>query len=70
MSRNDHNYGAGKMGNNHQKNQMIRDAANAVGIDPDDLAYEIHRRKGDWDSGDYSYSELLEIARELKYKRY
>ncbi len=70
MSRDNYNYGFGRMGNNSRQNQMIRDAANAVGIDPDDLADEIHSRKGDWDSGDYSYSELLEIAREIKYKKY
>ena len=70
MSRDNYNYGAGKMGNNSRQNQMIKDAAHAVGIDPDDLSDEIHRRKGDWYSGDYSYSELLEIAREIKRRKY
>lgn len=69
MSRDNYNYGAGTMGNNHKQNQMIRDAARAVGISESELSAEVHARKEDWFSGDFSYSELLEIAREIKNKK-
>lgn len=66
MSRDNYNYGAGEMSNNHKQNQMIRDAARSVGISESDLSAEVHARKADWYGGDFSYSELLEIAREIK----
>ena len=66
MPRDNYNYGAGEMGNNHKQNQMIRDAARAVGISESALSTEVHDRKADWYGGDFSYSELLQIAREIK----
>lgn len=66
MSRDNYNYGAGKMGDNGKANQMIRDAARQVGIDPDDLSDRVHEEK-DWSyEGDYKYGELLELARIIK----
>ena len=69
MSRNDYNYGMGKMGNNQKQNQMIKDSARQVGISSEELSKEVHRTKDDWYEGDFSYSELLEIARKIKEKR-
>ena len=68
MSRDDHNYGHGVMENNSRKNQMVRDAARAAGVSESALSREIHNLKGSWDSGDFSYSELLAIANGLKKK--
>jgi hypothetical protein len=45
---------------------MVKDAARQVGIDPDDLSAVLHAKKSDWDEGDFSYSELVKIAREIK----
>lgn len=69
MSRDNYNYGSGTMGNNHKQNQMIRDAARAVGISESELSEEVHSRKETWYSGDFSYSQLLAIAREIKDKK-
>lgn len=66
MARDNYNYGSGSMSNNHKQNQMIRDAARTVGISESELSAEVHARKADWYEGDFSYSELLEIAREIK----
>ena len=69
MSRDNYNEGYGRMGNNHKQNQMIRDAARQVGISESELSAEVHRRKDDWYEGDFSFSQLLEIAREIKRKK-
>lgn len=69
MSRDNYNYGSGTMSNNHKQNQMIRDAAKAIGISEAELSAEVHARKEDWYAGDFSYSELLDIAREIKNKK-
>lgn len=65
MARDNYVYGNGKMGNNHQQNQMVANAARAAGVKVEKLSQEIHDRKGDWYEGDYTYNELLEIAKEL-----
>lgn len=69
MGRDNFIYGAGKMGNNHKQNQMIRNAAQQVGISEAELSAEVHARKEDWFQGDFTYSELLEIAREIKNRK-
>ena len=66
MARDDYRTSPGTMENNHRKNQMVKDAARQVGIDPDDLSAELHSRKSNWDEGDFSYSDLLRIARDIK----
>ncbi len=66
MARDDYRTSSGTMENNHRKNQMVKDAARQVGIDPDDLSAVLHAKKSDWDEGDFSYSELVKIAREIK----
>ncbi len=66
MARDDYRTSSGEMENNHRKNQMISAAAREVGISASDLSDEVHARKGDWDAGDFTYSELLKIAREIK----
>lgn len=69
MSRDNYNYGKGKMVNNHKQNQMIRDAARSAGVSESELSAEVHARKGDWYEGDYTYNELLFIAREIRQRR-
>ena len=69
MSRNDYKVTSGEMENNHRKNQMIRDAAREVGISEQDLSDAVHYSKGDWDSGDFTYTKLLELARDIKYNK-
>ena len=69
MSRDNYNYGAGRMVDNGKQNQMIRDAARQVGISASELSAEVHRRKDDWYSGDFSFSELIKIAQEIKNKK-
>lgn len=69
MSRDNFNYGAGKMTNNSRQNQMIRDAAREMKVSERELSEEVHARKEQHYSGDFSYSELLEIARDLKLRR-
>ena len=66
MSRDNYNQGFGEMGDNRQQNRMIRDVARQEGISESELSDEIHSRKDDWYEGDYSYSELVKIAREIK----
>ncbi|MBR6034268.1 MAG: hypothetical protein IKP28_06055 [Clostridia bacterium] len=66
MARDDYRSSPGEMENNHRKNQMISAAAREVGISASDLSDEVHARKSNWDEGDFSYSDLLRIAREIK----
>ena len=66
MARKNYKVTEGVMKNNHQQNQMVRNAAKEVGISEQELSDEIHDRKKDWFERDYTYSELLEIAREIK----
>ena len=68
MGRNDYNYGSGKMGRNKDQNQMVRDAAREVGVDPQKLSELVHQEKDNWYNGDYSYSYLIDLAKELKKK--
>ena len=69
MARDNYNYGKGKMGDNSSQNRMIRDVAREIGVDSDDLSKRVHELKDDWYSGDYSYSELKQIAQDLKKNR-
>lgn len=66
MGRDNRHPGEGRMVNNSRQNQMIRDVARQKGISAEDLADAVHRLKGNWDGGDYSYSELCEIAEDVK----
>lgn len=66
MSRDTRHPGGGQMGNNSRQNQMIRDVARAKGISAEDLADAVHRLKDDWDGGDFSYSDLCDIADDVK----
>lgn len=66
MARDNYNYGKGKMGNNKEQNKMVKEAARQVGVDPDKLSDYIHECKDDWYGGDYSFNELVEMAKELK----
>jgi hypothetical protein len=51
---------------------QIQDAANEVGIDPHDLGNYVHELKADGefgsknDKGDFTYAELVELAKQLK----
>lgn len=70
MSNRDNRHpGSGTMGNNSQQNQKVRDAARSVGISERELSAEIHDSKDAWDSGDYSYAELIEMAKRIKNKK-
>ena len=66
MARDDYRTSKGEMENNHKKNQMIANAANQVGISKAELSEAVHAMKGDWDEGDFSYSELIQIAKDIK----
>lgn len=65
MGRDNYNEGFGRMGDNAAQNRMIRNAAKQVGISEQELSDEIHSRKATWYSGDYTYSQLLDIARKI-----
>lgn len=45
---------------------MVADAAREVGISQSELSDAVHAMKDDWYNGDFSYSELLKIARDIK----
>lgn len=66
MGRNSYNPNGGYMENNHEKNQMIRDAARTAGISEQRLSEEVHCVKDSWYNGDFTYAELLKIAFEIK----
>lgn len=68
MSRDNYNQGSGKMGNNKNQNQMVRDAAKQMGVDASKLSALVHEQKDDWYDGDLSYDDLLALAEELKKK--
>ena len=66
MGRDDRHPGGGQMVNNGRQNQMIRDVAREKGVSVEALSNAVHRLKGSWDSGDFTYSELREIADDIK----
>ena len=70
MSRNDFNPKSNaKMGNNSQANKDVARAAQAVGVSKEELSRLVHAEK-DFDyHGDYKYSELVDLAKEIKDKK-
>lgn len=67
MNRDGYNCGKGEMDNNRKQILRIQDAARSVGISFSELSAEVNARKSD--CYDYTYIELLNIAREIKKRK-
>lgn len=66
MSRDNYNYGAGKMGDNRTANQQVKDVAREFDIDEKEFSDYVHAVKEDFYTGDFKYSVLRELARDYK----
>ena len=67
MSRDDYNCGKDEMVNNRKQILRIQDAARSVGISFSELSEEVNTRERD--CYEYTYIELLNIAREIKKRK-
>lgn len=69
MSRNDFNPKENaKMGTNSKANKDVANAAREVGVSKEELSRAVHKEKKFDFHGDLPYSELVELAKEIKAK--